>query len=108
MIDIDTLTESELMDLNYRVCARIRLLREVRAHEQMLAFRVGDRVSFEGNRGERVAGVVTRYNRKTVTVITDTGRHWTVAPSLLQKGGPMDSGSGPIIDGEVIRSHQGR
>jgi hypothetical protein len=104
MIDIDGLTEAELVDLNYRICARIRLLREVRAHEQMLAFRVGDRVSFEGNRGERVTGVVTRYNRKTVTVITDAGRQWNVAPSLLAKAGPP-GGTGPVIDGEVIRPH---
>jgi hypothetical protein len=29
--------------------------------------------------------MVTRYNKKTVTVITDDGRHWNVSPSLLSK-----------------------
>jgi hypothetical protein len=28
---------------------------------------------------------VTRYNKKTVTVITDTGQHWNIAPGLLRK-----------------------
>lgn len=107
MIDIDGLTETELVDLNHRICARIRLLREVRAHEQMLAFRVGDRVSFDGHRGERVTGVVTRYNRKTVTVVTDAGRQWNVAPTFLKKAGPADS-TGPIIEGEAIRMHERR
>jgi hypothetical protein len=32
-----------------------------------------------------VAGVLTRYNRKTVTVIADTGQQWNVAPQLLQQ-----------------------
>jgi len=30
-----------------------------------------------------VAGVLVRYNRKTVTIITDDGQRWNVSPSLL-------------------------
>ena len=29
--------------------------------------------------------MITRYNRKTVTVITDDGEQWNVAPRFLQK-----------------------
>ena len=29
-------------------------------------------------------GVITRYNKKTVTVITDTGQRWNVAPQFLR------------------------
>jgi hypothetical protein len=47
MIDIDTLTEPELIDLNHRIVARLRLLNEVRAHAGMLEFRIGDRVGFQ-------------------------------------------------------------
>jgi hypothetical protein len=28
--------------------------------------------------------MVTRYNRKSVTVVTDAGQRWNVAPSLLR------------------------
>jgi hypothetical protein len=28
---------------------------------------------------------LTRYNKKTVTVVTDSGQHWNVSPSLLTK-----------------------
>lgn len=28
---------------------------------------------------------MTRYNKKTVTVVTDAGQHWNVSPSLLTK-----------------------
>ena len=43
-IDIDRLTEDELVDLNHRIVARLKMLNEVRAHSQMLEFKIGDRV----------------------------------------------------------------
>jgi hypothetical protein len=45
-IDIDTLTEAELIALNHRIVARLRFLQEGRALVAMLTFRVGERVSF--------------------------------------------------------------
>jgi hypothetical protein len=41
-IDIDALTESELIDLNHRVVARLRFLAHMDAHATMLEFRIGD------------------------------------------------------------------
>ena len=41
-IDIDTLNEDELIDLNNRIVARLRFLNQMRAHSQMLDFRIGD------------------------------------------------------------------
>lgn len=84
-IDIDKLTEAELTDLNNRVVERLRFLSQMRAHAQMLEFKIGDRVSFqpEGHRG--VVGMLTRYNRKSVTVITDDGQRWNVSPTLLRR-----------------------
>jgi len=32
-----------------------------------------------------LVGTLTRYNKKTVTVITDDGGHWNVSPSFLRK-----------------------
>jgi hypothetical protein len=29
--------------------------------------------------------MLTRYNKKTVTVITDSGQQWNVAPGLLRR-----------------------
>jgi hypothetical protein len=84
-IDIDKLSEAELVDLNNRIIARLRFLREMRAHEQMLEFSVGDHVSFQPEGRPVLTGMVTRYNRKTVTVITESGEHWTVSPGLLRK-----------------------
>ena len=43
-IDIDKLTEAELVDLNHRIVERLRFLNQARAHIQMLEFKIGDRV----------------------------------------------------------------
>jgi hypothetical protein len=51
----------------------------------MLDFSVGDRVSFQPDGRPVLFGVLTRYNKKTVTVITEGGEHWTVSPHLLRK-----------------------
>jgi len=74
-IDIDKLTEAELVDLNNRIVERLRFLNHMRAHSQMLEFRIGDRVSFQPQDRAPIVGMLTRYNRKTVTVITDDGQH---------------------------------
>lgn len=46
-IDIGKLTEAELVDLNNRLVERRRFLNHMRARAQMLAFKIGDRVSFQ-------------------------------------------------------------
>lgn len=83
-IDIDTLSESELHDLNHRIVERLRFMRETRAHVTMLQFRIGQRVWFPAQDGERIIGVVTRHNRKSATVVSLDGVRWNVAPGLLQ------------------------
>jgi hypothetical protein len=94
-IDIDTLTEAELIDLNNRVVARLRLLAEMRAHSKMLEFRIGDRVTFQPDDRPPIVGVLTRYNRKSVTVVTEAGERWNVSPSVLRR---LDSA---IVDQSV-------
>ena len=84
-IDIDRLTEAELIDLNHRIVARLRLLNQMRAHSEMLEFKIGDRVAFRASGQGRVEGMLTRYNKKTVTVITDDGRQWNISPNFLSK-----------------------
>jgi hypothetical protein len=98
-IDIDRLTEAELVDLDHRIVARLRLLNQMRAHSEMLEFRIGDRVAFRPSGQGRVEGMLTRYNKKTVTIVTDEGRQWNVSPSLLSKVLSPDAAStvGPNI-----------
>jgi hypothetical protein len=83
-IDITTLSEDELIDLHRRITERLRFLSQTRAHHKMLEFKVGDRVSFKPDDRSTLIGMLTRYNKKTVTIITDNGEHWNVAPGLLK------------------------
>ena len=88
-IDIDALTEPELIDLNHRVVARLRFLGTMRAHAAMLDFSIGDRVCFRPEGQAPIGGMLTRYNKKTVTVIADDGRQWNVSPGLLSRAPPQ-------------------
>ncbi|MGQ0658372.1 MAG: hypothetical protein ACT4NU_09810 [Chromatiales bacterium] len=57
-IDIDKLTEAELVDLNNRIVERLRFLNQMRAHARMLEFRIGDRVSFQPEGRPLVVGML--------------------------------------------------
>lgn len=84
-IDLDRLTEAELVDLNNRIVERLRFLHQMRSHAEMLEFRIGERVEFQPDGQPLVVGMLTRYNRKSVTVITDSGQRWNVAPRVLRR-----------------------
>lgn len=99
-IDIDKLTEAELVDLNNRIVQRLRFLHQMRSHARMLEFSVGDRVEFQPDGHPLVVGMLTRYNRKTVTVVTSSGQRWNVAPQFLR--GPSEKDITPTGNGNVL------
>jgi hypothetical protein len=68
--NLDQLSEAQLQDLNRRIVERLRFLQQALAHQTMLRFSVGERVSFDTSDGRLVSGVLVRYNKKTVTVLT--------------------------------------
>jgi len=84
-IDIDKLTERELIDLNRRIVERLKFLSSMKAHADMLQFSVGEKVCFHPSGGESVIVILVKYNRKTVTVSTEDGQKWNVSPPLLEK-----------------------
>ena len=84
-INIDELSEAELIDLNHRIVERLRFLSQMRAHSQMLDFKIGERVTFHPDGYPPLVGIVARYNRKSLTVVTDAGQRWNIAPSLLRR-----------------------
>lgn len=89
-IDLSQLTESELIDLNRRIVERLRMIRQVHAHVKMLEFRIGERVWFQSDT-RRIEGVLVRYNKKSVTVVTDDAERWTVSPGFLQRAEKAES-----------------
>ena len=109
-VDIDRLSEEELIELNQKVVARLRFLREMRSHVQMLDYRIGERVGFRPPGQPEVHGTLTRYNKKSVTVISDSGQQWRVHPGLLFKvnaarAEQANNGKGPIV---VFPNNSGR
>jgi hypothetical protein len=100
-VNIDELSEEELVELNHKIVARLRFLRQMRSHAQMLDYRIGERVGFNPEGQAKVIGTLTRYNKKSVTIITDSGQHWNVHPGLLHKiqaeKPGKNPGKGPLV-----------
>jgi hypothetical protein len=90
-IDISQLDEAQLVELNRRIVARLKHLQEARTHLQMLSFNVGDRVRFHPPGHDPKTGVIVKYNRKTVTVVTDDHHQWNVAPVFLSRAIDADA-----------------
>lgn len=100
--NIDSLSEEELIDLNHKIVARLRFLNQMRSHTAMLDFRLGERVRFHPTGRGNLTGTITRYNKKTVTVITDSGEHWNVAPGLLTKLDSPSAGSSRANEIKIV------
>jgi len=82
-IEIDHLSADELVALNHRIVERLKMLESLQAHQSMMQFHPGARVSFESPQGGRLTGTLMKFNRKTVTVVTDNGQRWNISPHLL-------------------------
>jgi hypothetical protein len=63
----------------------MKFLHEMKLHARMLDFSVGERVSFQPDGHPVLFATIIKYNRKTVTLITDGGQQWNVTPTFLRK-----------------------
>lgn len=81
---IKRLGEEDLIFLNRLIVERLQLISQARATTLMTSFTKGDRVGFQAPDGRKLEGLVLRLNKKTVSVATDDGHQWNVAPGLLR------------------------
>jgi len=104
-IDIDKLTEKELSGLNHRIVERLKFLESMRAHAEMMEFNIGEKVSFKSPGHETQIGALVKYNKKTVTVVTEEGQRWNVSPHLLSKvkESKASGKKGKVVD---LKSHR--
>jgi hypothetical protein len=59
-IDLDRLTEPELMELHHKIVERLKFLESMRTHADMMEFTIGEKVSFSPpGRGEVMGILVT-------------------------------------------------
>jgi hypothetical protein len=82
-INIDQLSIEELVALNHRMIARIKLPEQRSTMNSMVKFNVGSRVSFDPD-GSIRTGTLIKFNPKTVVVLTDDGQRWKVSPHFLR------------------------
>ncbi len=84
-INLSSLTYDELLELNHKIVERLKFLDSLHTHEEMMQFSPGEKVSFESAGRERQIGTLVKFNKKTVTVITESGQKWNVSPQVLSK-----------------------
>lgn len=81
-IDLEKMSTDELVALNHRIVERLKYLESMQTYKAMMEFNIGAKVSFESRDG-RELGTLVKFNRKTVTVMTDGGTRWNISPYLL-------------------------
>ncbi|MCI0505622.1 MAG: hypothetical protein L0Z73_05875 [Gammaproteobacteria bacterium] len=101
-IGIEKFSEKELVELNNKIVARLRFLNQIRNHSLMLEFNIGERVSFQSEGRPEIFGIITKYNKKTVSIITENGEHWNVSPMYLKKIKSREQSGNKNKTGEVI------
>jgi len=80
---IKRLAEEDLLFLNRLIVERLKLISQAKSISMMATFGIGDLVSFYASDGRKMRAVVRRLNKKTISVDTDDGHRWKVAPGLL-------------------------
>ena len=104
-INIDDLTYEQLLKLNHKVVERLKFMDNMHTHNEMMQFSPGDKVTFEPNNREKQTGTLVKFNKKTVTVLTDDGQSWNVAPHLLSKAKKEKLKSKKSKHGKVVSLH---
>lgn len=67
----------------------------------MLEFKIGDEVFFQSYSGV-TEGIIVKYNKKTVSIVTRGGQRWTVTPSLLTRKKEVTEGM--IIEHDQVQT----
>ena len=85
IIDIDKLTRQKLVSLNHRIVERLKLIDQMNNHVDMLKFDIGEIVEFTPPNSVITFAQVFKYNKKTISIMTETGERWNVSPHLIKK-----------------------
>jgi hypothetical protein len=81
---LEKLSREELRVLNRLICDRLDFLNKQEAQERMHNFNFGDLVSFE-DKGMELFGRIKRFNKRSVSLVDQFGRKWTVWPGSLRR-----------------------
>ena len=81
---IKRLNEEDLLFVNRLIVERLKLISQAHATTLMTSFTRGDRVGFQAPDGRMQEGMLLRLNKKTISIATDDGHQWNVAPGFLR------------------------
>lgn len=84
-IDIESLSYDELIELQHFITKRLKHLDSISGTAKNLQFEQGDEVNFVHPTLGRQKATLLKFNKKTVSVITQSGQRWDVSPHLLKK-----------------------
>ncbi len=87
-INLEDLTYDELIGLNRAIVERLKFLDSMQTQNEMMQFSPGEKVCFQASANRMVIGTLVKYNKKTVTVVTDDGEKWNISPHFLSKHVP--------------------
>jgi len=79
-INLEHLSEEELVTLNRKIVTRVTQMRRERNPNEKFRFVVGDPVMFNHPNGGIGTGVVVKCNKKTVDVDGNDGTEWRDSP----------------------------
>ncbi|MFH1137744.1 MAG: hypothetical protein V1816_16880 [Pseudomonadota bacterium] len=65
-----------------KIVERLKLISQARATTLMTSFTKGDQVGFQAPDGRMLESLAPHLNKKTISVATDDGHQWIVAPGL--------------------------
>ncbi len=116
---ISHLDEDDLLTLNRMIAERIKFIRAEKKIQSMAGFEVGDAVFFHDKKFGRVDATVLRLNKKTLSLVTDEGQRWNVAPELCQvdnpvtgdlfePGGPYQNTNVSVLPGAAVAQSAGK
>jgi uncharacterized protein involved in tellurium resistance len=103
-IDLEELSEKELIELKRRIVERLKFLESIPNDNKVMDFDVGEKVAFKAPGLDKQTGVLVEYNPKTATIVTELGERWNVSPYLLLK--TSDAGAVSKNESKVVNTQE--
>ncbi len=98
---VNSLTVDEARTVYGLIGKRLNAIMQVQEIAALQQYAIGERVAFHSN-ARHIEGLVVRINLRTVSVVENTGKRWTVSPQHLQKV-PVDQST--YSPSETVKLH---
>ena len=83
LVEALTFIRNSTPDELRRIIDVVKLKQDINRQAKAMEFGVRDRVSFLDKKGNKIVGIITKFNRKSIMVKVNPYTTWRVAPTLL-------------------------